>query len=248
MTKPDLPEYFIELLNSVQAKRPKTVIQHILKHGYITTEELQKEYGYEHPPRAARDVREAGIPLETFRVKDAEGRSIAAYRFGKLSEIREDKLGGRKLVSKEFKKKLEEINGSECHICLEAFEARYLQVDHRIPYEISGDDDFEDRDTSAYMLLCGSCNRAKSWSCEHCPNWEEKETTICQSCYWASPETYKHISLREERRVEIVWHGDEVECYERLCEKAAKNDMQIPDFVKMIIERHLKNKRYEKYK
>ena len=33
-----LPKEFLELLNSVTAKRPKTVIDHILKHGQITTE------------------------------------------------------------------------------------------------------------------------------------------------------------------------------------------------------------------
>jgi hypothetical protein len=48
----------------VTAKRPKTVIGHILKHGQITTEELKNLYGYNHPPRAARDVKEHGIPIE----------------------------------------------------------------------------------------------------------------------------------------------------------------------------------------
>lgn len=37
----ELPEHFIQVLNSVVAKRPKTVIQHILKHGFITNEELK---------------------------------------------------------------------------------------------------------------------------------------------------------------------------------------------------------------
>jgi len=41
----DFPKKFIELLNSVEAKRPKTVIQHILEHGYITTQELKDTYG-----------------------------------------------------------------------------------------------------------------------------------------------------------------------------------------------------------
>ena len=44
---------------------------YILKHGHITTEELEETYGYDHPPRAARDVREQGIPLETFILKGA---------------------------------------------------------------------------------------------------------------------------------------------------------------------------------
>ena len=38
---PDYPIEFIELLQSVTAKRPKTVIEHILKNGFITSEELK---------------------------------------------------------------------------------------------------------------------------------------------------------------------------------------------------------------
>lgn len=54
------PLEFLELLESVKAKRPRTVIQHILQHDQITTEELKNTYGYNHPPRAIRDVREQG--------------------------------------------------------------------------------------------------------------------------------------------------------------------------------------------
>ncbi len=90
MAARDLPKDFLDRLKAVTSKRPKTVIDHILKHGFITTEELESKYGYNHPPRAARDVREEGIPLETFRVKNAEGRTIAAYRFGDVTKIRRD--------------------------------------------------------------------------------------------------------------------------------------------------------------
>lgn len=48
----------------VTAHRAKTVIDHIIKHGFITTEDLVDTYGYNHPPRAAGDVRGQGIPLE----------------------------------------------------------------------------------------------------------------------------------------------------------------------------------------
>ena len=76
--KQDLPADFIQKCKAVTAKRPRTVIEHILEHGYITTEELRSIYGYNHPPRAARDVREQGIPLETFRVTGADGRKICS--------------------------------------------------------------------------------------------------------------------------------------------------------------------------
>lgn len=52
--KKKLPKSFLAKLHSVTAKRPKTVIQYILEHGSVTTEEL-KNLGYEHAPRAARD-------------------------------------------------------------------------------------------------------------------------------------------------------------------------------------------------
>ncbi len=79
--QPELPEEFLRRLESVTARRAKTVIEHILKNGFVTTEELSEIYGYDHPPRAARDVREEGIPLETFRVEGSHGRRIGAYRF-----------------------------------------------------------------------------------------------------------------------------------------------------------------------
>ena len=57
MSKPKLPPEFVELCKAVTAKRPKTVIDHILKKGFITTQELKDTYGYNHPPRAVRDVK-----------------------------------------------------------------------------------------------------------------------------------------------------------------------------------------------
>ena len=56
MTRRKYPKEFLERLRAIKSKRPKTVIDHILKHGFITTEELEQKYGYKHPPRAARDV------------------------------------------------------------------------------------------------------------------------------------------------------------------------------------------------
>ena len=73
-SKQDLPPEFLKKLRSITAKRAKTVIDHILKHGFITTEDLSTKYGYDHAPRAARDVREQGIPLDTFKVTAANGR------------------------------------------------------------------------------------------------------------------------------------------------------------------------------
>ena len=95
-------------------------------------------------------------------------------------------------------------------------------------------------DPTAYMLLCGSANRAKSWSCEHCANWlEEKSPEVCQSGYWAHPESYKHLALRVVRRLDIVWGEHEVEVYERLRRRVETLDESMPGYVKAIIKTHL---------
>jgi 5-methylcytosine-specific restriction endonuclease McrA len=196
MLSQELQEAFLKLIESITNKRAKIVIDHIVAYGFITTEDLETTYGYNHPPRAARDVREAGIPLETFKVKSTQGKSIAAYKFGDLSKIEHHKIAGRLSISKKFKHKLFiECNG-KCSICHGTFEERYLQVDHRVPYEIKGELDNFIQFIKDYMLLCASCNRTKSWSCEHCYNWKTtKDDSICNKCYWGNPEDYSHIAL-----------------------------------------------------
>jgi hypothetical protein len=228
-----------KLLEKISNKRARIVIEHILKHGFITTEQLEKQYGYNHPPRAARDVRESGIPLETFRVKDSEGRTIAAYRFGDLKQVRQGRLEGRQTFSKKFRDELYVQNGGKRSICSGIFEQRYLQVDHRVPYEVAGDLR-GDLNLENFMLVCGSCNRAKSWSCEHCANWQSgKVSQVCLKCYWANPEDYIHVALREIRRTDILWNEDEIQLYERLKESAIQTEFPIPEYVKKVIAKHL---------
>jgi len=224
-------------LKAVTSKRPKTVIDHILKHGHITTDELKTLYGYDHPPRAARDVREAGIPLETFKVTSpTTGRQVAAYRFGDPSKVRFDRVGGRLTFSKQFKQQLIERYGNRCAICLGNYEERYLQIDHRVPYEVGGDTSGE-RTTGDYMLLCGACNRAKSWSCEHCPNWIQiRSTEICGSCYWARPDNYQHVAMKDIRRLDVEWGGSETADYDQLKARADLAEKAMPEFVKAILK------------
>jgi hypothetical protein len=231
---PELPKEFIELCRSVTAKRPRTVIDHILEHGFITTEELGTLYGYNHPPRAARDVRECGIPLETYRVTGSDGRSIGAYRFADPTKTKFRRLDGRTGLSKQLRDDLIRRHGAKCFIYLEPVAEAELQIDHRIPYEVAGDN--ADAEPGDFMLLCGSANRAKSWSCEHCDNWTElKDPAICRGCYWAYPEHYTHVAMQEIRRADIVWQGAEVAQYERLERHARSSGKGIPERVKEII-------------
>ena len=236
------PKAFLDLCRSVTAKRARTVIDHILKHGQISTEQLKNKYGYNHPPRAARDVKEHGIPLERITVVGSDGRKIAAYRFADPSKLTFRRLAGRTGLSKQIKQALIQKYGCRCFIYLEEMPVAELQIDHRVPYEVVGD---TGRETSPddFMLLCGSANRAKSWSCEHCENWRSlKERAICLSCYWAYPESYSHVAMRQVRRLDLLWQGADVNEYERLKEDAQTARKSVPQYVKEIIEHALKPK------
>jgi hypothetical protein len=231
-----LSSELLALLAAVQGKRARIVVEHILQHGFVTTEDLEIVYGYKHPPRAIQDVRDQGVPIETFAVKSTEGRSIAAYRFGDQRQIQQGRIGGRRAFSKVFKKQLIARQGSQCAICGTPYEERYLQIDHRIPYMVAGDN--ENHDFADYMLICGSCNRAKSWSCEHCANFQDiKNPNLCKRCYWASPTDYDHVALRLMRRLDITWQEDEVSQFEQL--KALAENQNLPDYIKKILKEHL---------
>lgn len=225
------------LIDGVTALRPRRTLDHILKHGQVTTAELKDLYGYNHPPRAARDVRELGIPLETIKVTGPDGRAIAAYRLGSLETAREaGKAGGRRAFPKAFKQQLVEKYGERCAICGWRFPSRALQIDHRVPYEVAGEAASLDK-PDAYMLVCGSCNRSKSWTCEACENWRErKDADLCKTCMWGSPEDYLHVALEERRTLTIAWQGDDVSAYDRLRKKATKDGIETPDYARAILK------------
>ncbi len=233
----NLPPEFVKKLKSVTSKRPATIIKHIMANGYITSEEIKERYGYNHPPRAIRDVREQGIPIETYRVKDNEGRSIAAYKFGdpNLTENKVSKVHGRTALTKALKAALIEKYGTKCFIYQQSLDASLLQIDHRIPYEIGGE---QSDDVDAYMLVCPSANRAKSWACEHCENWTQKDISFCTGCFWCHPENYSHIAGNKEKRIVITFTGDEIEDYKRLIKQVGENDAE--QYIKDLIKANLK--------
>lgn len=234
MTKPaDIDPRILELCAKVTDKRPRAVIDHIIEHGHVTTEELDRLYGYKHPPRAAGDVRDHGVPLETYYPKREDGRRMGAYRFADPSLIKSGRIGGRKAFSKNFKKDLIAAHGEKDHISGERMKARYLQIDHRIPYQVAGDDS---RDLADYMLIDASNQRAKSWSCEHCQNFLElHDPAICRRCFWAWPEDYDHIAMEEERRLVLTWQGKSVEAFDRLKHRADQDGTDVRDVAKRIL-------------
>ncbi|MFA7237318.1 MAG: hypothetical protein WC058_10680 [Phycisphaeraceae bacterium] len=237
--------YSAELLaavSKVTTKRGKTLVQHILEHGSVSTEQLETLYGLIDAASAARDVKDAGVPLAKTTGRRTNGRQMAVYTFGDPSLIRGDRFQGRKAFAKGFKENLIKKYGAKCGLCSTPYESRYLQIDHRVPYQIVGEASDRERPPEEYMLLCGSCQRSKSWSCEHCDNWREgRQPAICMSCYWAEPDDYTHIALKDHRRLEIVWLGDdEVSDHAKLKSLATRNALALPSYAKAALAEHVR--------
>lgn len=93
-----LPEELLTRIAQVTNKRARLVLDTIAQKGSITTEELQK-LGYEHAPRAARDVRELGFTLVTTMIKTASGKRMAEYSLA--LNVEAGKTGRLQLPKKE---------------------------------------------------------------------------------------------------------------------------------------------------
>jgi hypothetical protein len=230
---PDFPKELLGRISAVTNKRARFVLDSIVKNGMVTTEEIN-QHGYDHPPRAAQDAKDLGFRLKRIRVRHSNGRSIAAYTFDE-GELEPGKKG-RRLLAKRERDALVHTAGDKCQI---RGATHNLRVDHRVPYEVAGES--QRLEGEPYQILCGSCNRKKSWACEHCRNWVEiKSVDVCRSCYWAEPTNYSHVAMEPQRRVDLVWIGDEVSQFERIKIKATSHKRSVPDEIKQLLKRGTK--------
>ena len=220
-----------------------------------------KNGGYEHAPRAARDVRELGIPLDTFKIKDSSGKTIAAYKFGDWEAAKKtnqlSKASGRTQITEKLKNALIDRYvtgvqtcalpiyalidryGAKCHLYGEEYPARLLQPDHRVPYEIGGDP-IDMLNTDYFMLLSPSANRDKSWACEHCPNWTPKNIDMCKTCYYAYPEEYQHIAGVREKKLDLVFSSEDIDLFNEIVEEANLHNTSYQSIVKRMIKYYQK--------
>jgi predicted DNA-binding protein len=45
--------------------------------------------------------------------------------------------------------------------------------------------------------------------------------------------------MRQVRRIDLLWEGDDIEIYERLKQRAINVEKELPEFVKEMIEREI---------
>lgn len=214
-------------------KRPRTVLEHILKNGSVSTYELG-QLGYDQPPRAAQDLKEAGVQLTTtFGKHPTTNARMAIYSLRGIDEASQG--SGRRAFPKAFRREVLDQFQNRCNICNVEYADTVLQLDHRIPYIVGGEPDT--LRVEEFQPLCGSHQRLKSWACEHCENRHAKKLDVCRTCYWATPDgDYVHIANRHERRVDLTWAGDgEIRMYSQLVREAANRNVSLATHLRQVL-------------
>ena len=233
----DLSSTLVEDIIKRTSGRSRVLVEHILDNGYVTTATLAS-LGYEHPPRAAADVRDRGIPLQTV-IKTVDGKRIGHYRFPDGFKELDRRGSGRVAISRKFQREVLDHYDSIDIFTGTEWDRGQLQIDHRIPFRISGDP-MKPFDVDDFMPVSPAMNRIKSWACEACPNWSEKLLGTCGSCYWAGPDRdYEHVATIPERRLAIVWQAHEVKEFDRLLEHSSDMGVTVALMAKKLIAEKL---------
>ena len=236
-TQHDLDDNLVEEILERTSGRSRCVVEEILDHGYVTTVTLG-ELGYDHPPRAAADVRDRGIPLETV-MKTVDGKKIAHYRFPDDMTTLDRTASGRIAISKQFQQEVINCYGERDIFTGTVTRAGDLQIDHRVPFRISGDPS-QPFNVNDFMPVSAAMNRLKSFACEGCPNWMSREMSICKSCYWAGPDRpYEHVATVSTRRLDLVWQNDEVVEFDHLLRYSDEIGSDLQTTAKRMIGRGL---------
>lgn len=222
---------FLEQLN----KRPRRVLEKLLENGSVSTYELG-QLGYDQPPRAAQDLKEAGVSLQTnFGKHPKTGARMAIYSLAPDQNLKLGLKLGRIAFPKKFRQELLVTHKNRCNLCNTKYPSVSLQIDHRIPFIIGGEP--ESLELDDYQCLCASHQRSKSWECEHCPNRDEKKEDVCRECYWAFPEgDYHHVATILEKRIDLTWRGsEEINDYERMVRIAKSKNVGLPYLIKAFL-------------
>ena len=205
------------------SKRARRVARIIFKNGSCTTTDIAN-LGYRHPPRAVEDLRDSGVEVSKKMEQYIEQSSKAAKRRARYF------ITGTTSSKKSrhpFSKKLIVAVKAQGH-CEVCGALPPLQVDHRVPFEIGGER--YPHHVEDFMPLCPSCNRSKSWACEHCPNRTVKDIAVCKTCMWAFPSHYTHVATRQVREFRGTFYNpDDIRRY----------DEQRPD-VSMVLSKYMR--------
>lgn len=234
----DQKKKYAALLENL-GKRPRAVLEKILENGSVSTYELG-QLGYDQPPRAAQDLKEAGVRLKaSFGRHPNTGSRMAIYSLAESEEQALEALSGRRAFPSKFRAEVTEAHSSRCNLCYSEYSAKSLSLDHRIPFIVGGEPDT--LQVADFQTLCGSHQRKKSWECEHCPNREKRDLEVCRSCFWAFPEAYTHMATLPIRQLDLNFVGSsETKTFDRFRKVCLKLGTGYVETLKKLIAEFVK--------
>jgi len=236
---PEIDEEEWRKITPELGQRAKIVLNQILDHGDCSTEWLQ-EQGYDHAPRAAQDLKDAGVPLKSHKkdMNSKTGNRMSSYYL--LDRNPSEVKAGRKQPPKKFKKDLIKKYDQRDHFTGQETAGHELTMDHRTPYDVGGDpDNFDVKD---WMLLGASSQQRKKHACSNCENQKNiREPATCRRCYWAYPEDYDHVAMENLRRVDVEFRGKDVDKFDQLEKYAKRMGLSIEDAMRSLIFEILEN-------
>ena len=218
----------VERFMATGSKRGRRLLEFIMRDGGVTTEQLEA-VGYRDAASAARDVRDAGIPLVTGEARSANGGRTGRYTLGRAEDIVDGRFHGRTAIPKKVKDGVLAHYGCVDWITGAAVPRTALTVDHRIPFRVLGDPKAPDWRVENLMPLDRSSQRSKSWACEACENYKLRDPNICRKCFWAYPENYEHVAMEPIRRTDIIWRGADVGLHDLLRRRAEQEGITMAE-------------------
>ena len=222
-----LPTEFLKRIEAVTNKQARIVLDHIAKNGSITTEEL-KNIGYEHPPRARMDALDLGFPIVTKRVKNSVGKSIGAYSFDLSRPLDDPSRMGRLALPKLEREAILDKAERKCQLCGAEHD---LQVDHRVPYQVAGEALKDSKEP--YMVLCGSCNRKKSWPASTARTlWNQAGREVPIVLLGESREPHACRDIAYTSRGHLIWQGEETRSFDDFRSKCKNEGKSIEAGIK----------------
>lgn len=174
-----------------RSPREAATFRAVLEKGYTTKEECIQS-GFDSV--VTRDLTKHGVVFRSRRgrieLQVEESEATLGGVLGLPSRIRDAMIQDSRRI---------------CALCGHQYERKRLVLDHRVPHRVAGNTLTEVEGTSAYQVVCDSCNNRKQQACRGCQNQQHtRDTSTCRRCRWASPGDYDHVAGQPERHLVLV--------------------------------------------
>jgi hypothetical protein len=67
-----------------------------------------------------------------------------------------------------------------------------------------------------------------------------KDLKTCKTCFWAFPESYKHVATKQIRRTDVAWEGQDVQVHDRLKKEADRKKTTVAEVLRTMARQKAK--------